>query len=459
MTVLGDVVDYLIGCSALFLSYAFSVMAIHCFSDERLPVTRKKHIIAGAVIAICQLLLLLDLFPFRISVNGSTFVTTELVLAGLCLQRGIGIGANFRRVLLFFFSQLMLTLSSVIIIVMLVYGFSGKGMIGDEGDNVSRLASTVADLMMLLILLLAYIYIYRAVYAKGLAMSPRNTDVVLMGIYCIYVLIMAIVFAIMDEEDVQLVAEFGFLRAIFTLVTAGVTLAMPYFIVRNRLSAYYKDLSDHQQSFLDAELAASRQYREAQEETRAFRHDVQNELAVISALMKEKHYDQAEAYLNDMLTEVRALSPKVITGDDMLDTLISSKLGKLTENSVVLSIDGVLEGGLNWKPMDKCRVFANALDNAFEACMKLPPDVRQIALTMQKTRHQRFITISNPCCENVDCTALLSGQRVTSKEDKQLHGYGIQSIRSTVEKYGGLFNLSCEDNRFVMEIILMDAIN
>ena len=128
MTVLGDIVDYLIDCSILFLTYAVSVMAIHCFSDERLVVTRKKHIIAGAAIAICQILLLLELFPFSISVNGSTFVTTELVLAGLCLQRGIGKGANFRRVLLFFFSQLMLTLSPVIIIEMLIYGFSGKGI-------------------------------------------------------------------------------------------------------------------------------------------------------------------------------------------------------------------------------------------------------------------------------------------------------------------------------------------
>jgi pentatricopeptide repeat protein len=204
---------------------------------------------------------------------------------------------------------------------MLNYGFTGSGLLGNDLDKISPLTSMILNLLMLFIMLLAYLYIYKTVYAKGLIMPPRNADVVLIGIYCIYVLIMSLIFTAMEDEGIQLVAEYGVLRAIFAMITAGVALGMPYFIVRNRLSAYYKDLSDHQQSFLDAELAASRQYREAQEETRAFRHDVQNELAVISALMKEKRYDEAEEYLNDMLTEVRALSPRVVTGDDMLDTL------------------------------------------------------------------------------------------------------------------------------------------
>lgn len=455
MTAVEYLTEYLIECAMIILTYAASVMTIHCFSDERLALTRKKHLIAGAVVVVREALLFLKLSPIRISIDGYTFVTTELVMGGLCVQKGIGIRTNIRRLMLFYFTQLMFTVSPLIIVEMLNYGFTGSGLLGNDLDKISPLTSMILNLLMLFIMLLAYLYIYKTVYAKGLIMPPRNADVVLIGIYCIYVLIMSLIFTAMEDEGIQLVAEYGVLRAIFTMITAGVALDMPYFIVRNRLSAYYKDLSDHQQSFLDAELAASRQYREAQEETRAFRHDVQNELTVISALMKEKRYDEAEEYLNDMLTEVRALSPRVVTGDDMLDTLISSKLAKFQENSVALNIDGVLEGGLDWKPMDKCRAFANALDNAFEACMKLPTEERQISLTLQKTRHQRFVTISNPCKETVDCKALMSGLHVTSKEDKQIHGYGIQSIRGTVEKYGGLLKLSCEEEIFVLEIILM----
>lgn len=349
-------------------------------------------------------------------------------------------------------------MSPFIIIEMLCYGFSGKGFLEMDLDELSFGAVVCLDLSMLFIVFAAFLYIYKSVYKKGIAMRPRSSDVVMTGTYCIYVLMMIMIFTGMEEEGIAFVAEYGFLRGIFSFVMTAVAIATPYFIVRNMLSAYYSELSDYQQSFLDAELNASKQYREAQEETRAFRHDVQNELTVISMLMKDGRYSEAEQCVNDMLSEVSALSPKIVTGDDMLDALISSKLSCFEENGVTLTVDGVLEGGLDWKPMDKCKVFANALDNAFEACMKPEnTEMRHISLTFKKTKHQRFVSITNPCVEEVDCKALMSGAKVTSKSDKQLHGYGIQIIKRTVEKYGGMIRLNCDSGKFILEIILMDG--
>ena len=46
-------------------------------------------------------------------------------------------------------------------------------------------------------------------------------------------------------------------------------------------------------------------------------------------LMKSGKNQEAASYLNDMLTEVNALSPKIVSGDDMVDSLISAMLPRL----------------------------------------------------------------------------------------------------------------------------------
>ena len=148
-----------------------------------------------------------------------------------------------------------------------------------------------------------------------------------------------------------------------------------------------------------------------------------------------------------------ALSPKVVTGDETVDALISAKLARISECGITFRMDGVIDGGLNWKPMDICTVFANLLDNAIEAAANTENGF--IDLEFKKSEHHRLIRASNNCAEELDCDALmLSDRHFTSKQDKALHGYGIGNIRKTVEKNGGMMKISCAEHVFTMEIIL-----
>ena len=136
----------------------------------------------------------------------------------------------------------------------------------------------------------------------------------------------------------------------------------------------------------------------------------------------------------------------------MVDSLISAKLSKMESLGIGFKTDGVIDGGLNWKPMDICTVFANLLDNAIEAAAKTENGF--ISLEFRKSDHHRLIRASNSCTENVDCNALMNGSHITSKEDKALHGYGLGNIRKTVEKYGGMMRIACKDYVFTMELVL-----
>lgn len=230
-------------------------------------------------------------------------------------------------------------------------------------------------------------------------------------------------------------------------------IVIPVLLIRNRISVSYQERSAYQERFLEAELQASRQYKAAQEDTRAFRHDVQNNLTVVSMLLQDGKTEKAKQYVNEMCAEINALSPKIVSGDEMVDALISAKLAEISERGITFRMDGVIDGGLNWKPLDICTVFANLLDNAIEAAGKTENGF--IDLEFKKSEHHRLIRASNSCAEEADCDALmLSGSHFTSKQDKALHGYGIGNLRRTVEKNGGMMKNSCEEHVFTMEMIL-----
>lgn len=42
----------------------------------------------------------------------------------------------------------------------------------------------------------------------------------------------------------------------------------------------------------------------------------------------------------------------------------------------------------------------------------------------------------------------------SSKKNKELHGYGIKSIKEIVKKYNGEFCFKCEVNKVVVNVVL-----
>ena len=69
------------------------------------------------------------------------------------------------------------------------------------------------------------------------------------------------------------------------------------------------------------------------------------------------------------------------------------------------------------------------------------------------TQEKQFLRIrtENYCDEKLEFTNSLP---VTTKADKHLHGYGMKSIRTIVEKYGGSAVASQKNNWFELKILI-----
>ena len=285
-------------------------------------------------------------------------------------------------------------------------------------------------------------------YKKGLWIPWGNFEAWFIAIYmCAYLVIVYI-------------QDFFGSQGQITLVIIGVSfvltaLLLPVFLFYLRISKYHQDRANRQEMHMQAELAHFQQYKLSQEETARFRHDIKNNLLCVNDMLQQGKIPQATQYLQDLLKDAESLSAQYVTGDEILDSILAFKSQKFAASGIQFRLDGVIAGGFGWKPVDICNVFANALDNAIEACEKMPQEGRYITMEIRATSRFWFIRIENPVAEKVDTNRLFKKKDgYTSKADPSLHGLGTYTIKHTVESYGGMLQAQYEDQKFVLEIMV-----
>lgn len=202
----------------------------------------------------------------------------------------------------------------------------------------------------------------------------------------------------------------------------------------------------------------NRSYYEAMEqqhfEIRRLKHDMANHLQVISALPEE----QQKEYIRK-LSENTALTQTIsYCGDTTVNAVLSVKDTVMKRYGIDFTWTIDIPKELPFAKTDICAVFANALDNALEACMKLEPGQRKIILEGKAQTGLFCLRVKNPVSPpdismNTDFSVYKESlvSKVlpkTSKEDKRDHGLGLRSIKEIVTRYRGMLEWKTENGIF-----------
>ena len=179
-------------------------------------------------------------------------------------------------------------------------------------------------------------------------------------------------------------------------------------------------------------------------------HDLNNHLNVLYQLLEEGNSEDAKMYINEISKPISALEKITWTGMDVVDVVINSKLQMMKEKGIQADINVEFPANTGIMPNDMCTILANLLDNAIEATEKVDGD-KVISLTIRRVNHFVVIKIENPF---QGIRSKSENFLSTTKDDKKMHGWGLPSVRSTVEKYNGTFRYNVEENLFVVNIIL-----
>lgn len=217
-------------------------------------------------------------------------------------------------------------------------------------------------------------------------------------------------------------------------------------------------------------------------ELRRLRHDMANHLQALSALPSEKK----DTYIREILDNGALAKTLNYCGDPTINAVLSVKENLLRQQNISLELKLDIPEELPFEKADLCAIYANALDNATEACARQPEEKpeatnaepranntknRTIILESRARKGMLVFQITNPVPENVQgqyagisvqsetFSALSAGKEKsgqaetlppTTKKDRTRHGYGLRSIRTSVEKYGGHMEIRQEEGQFTL---------
>ena len=177
-------------------------------------------------------------------------------------------------------------------------------------------------------------------------------------------------------------------------------------------------------------------------------HDLKHQ---ISALRYELNDEDKYGYLTQMEDEIRQYEAENKTGNKVLDTILTAK--SLVCQNQGISMNVVADGTLLdfMSIMDLSALFGNALDNAIRGAASVADEnERLIRVVICEQMGFALVRIENRYAGEVRFDGK---DLITTKNNKDYHGYGVKSIRRTVEKYDGTVTIRTEDGWFLLSIL------
>ena len=187
----------------------------------------------------------------------------------------------------------------------------------------------------------------------------------------------------------------------------------------------------------------------SQEDKSILLHDMKNHMIMLTQMIEENEVDKALNYIENIGEGLNKGTKKKWANHPMMDMIFTAKYQEALENGIEMQLECDDMTELLIEPNDICALFANILDNAIEANLKLDLAERWIKLSCKKQRYMLVVSLSNPTVSDMD---LEKGLPETTKENKALHGFGMRSIKKVVNKYHGSMKISSQGNEFRMII-------
>ena len=186
------------------------------------------------------------------------------------------------------------------------------------------------------------------------------------------------------------------------------------------------------------------------EQMREIRHDFVNQIQT-AYLMIQKGGDTQEArqLLSDSYERLQNVKLMQYCENPVVNALISAKEQKASANHIAFMARCKTEDIRQMDEIDICSLFGNLLDNAIEACLRMPEDSsRIIELGMWKKGGYQIVQVSNTYQR--DSVELFE----TSKKDVLNHGYGMKLIEKICLKYNGELRTQITEDRVIVTAYL-----
>ena len=183
-------------------------------------------------------------------------------------------------------------------------------------------------------------------------------------------------------------------------------------------------------------------------QTKKLKHDLKHVLNVVGTFLRNKQYQEAEELLAEYLVSVEEVPHIIQTGNTLFDYILYEKQFQAKMEGIQLYVNILNINYCGIKDIHLCMILGNLLDNAIENCSQKE---RKINLEISKVAQYLKIVVKNKVDENVIAN---NPNLESSKENKEQHGYGLESVKSIAAIYEGSLLVKEENNEFQSIVLL-----
>lgn len=182
---------------------------------------------------------------------------------------------------------------------------------------------------------------------------------------------------------------------------------------------------------------------------RAWRHDYHNHIQALASMLEQGDIEKARGFLSEIHDTLTKVDTVLKTGNTMVDAILNSKISLMHAKKIRVDAAAKVPATLTVKDIDLCVIIGNLLDNATEACEKLPEGSRFIRIYISVKGSHLYMSFTNSAGKKQEKIG-----SIFRSSKGALGGIGLSRVDSLVSQYGGYVTRASEDGGYTTEVIL-----
>ncbi len=245
----------------------------------------------------------------------------------------------------------------------------------------------------------------------------------------------------------------SFMEVLYATTATIVLMASVYvviFYMFQQLHEKYMVLEQRRILFMQnkAQLDQHILYREAAEKSNRRWHDLRHSTQNLIELLESGDTETALAHLKDRMG-MGNLTREEYCQHPAVNSILCLWAERVQKEAISLSIVAHVPSSLEIEPVELSSLFANAIENAYHACLELPSDQERFIQVESHYNGKRLaIGITNTCKDPI---SFENDMPISSKEGG---GIGTRSMVYTVKRFHGAYTFSAEDGLFSTRFVL-----
>ena len=263
--------------------------------------------------------------------------------------------------------------------------------------------------------------------------------------FLIICVVNAFILALVEKKLMNIHGEFTWL---YVMLVLSSLVQMAFVLVLASSNNWHRKNEELKEQYLELQVGHYQYLEERNYETKKFRHDLKTHIYVLRQYINESHWDELNDYLDTICGKIENIPGYISVHNETVDAILNYYNNQFLKKECSFKVIGSLPQQCHVSAFDLCTIFSNILSNALENASL---EDGQVELSIHFDNDMIYIRERNTFQGNLKRK---DQEIITTKAEKDLHGFGIHNIKDSVEKYFGSVNIEIINNEFVIDIIM-----